>query len=166
MVLKMNEPNASGVSVAGKTNASASAGEAEGIVILLKKILIQIGKALLLLLVWVALAPVYYFVSEVAQANLSARTLANIFLPLFWIPIFWAARKLYGIKAQKVCFWVFLPLVSIGLLAELGYLLSAQRMGNINSGEMIMPMLAKVGMTILVATSEGSKIRPRKQAEK
>ena len=140
-------------------------GDAGGLVFF-KKILVHIGKALLLLLVWIVLAPVYYFISEVAKENISARILANFFLPLFWMPVFWAARKLYGIKAQKVCFGVFLPLVSIGLLAELGYLLSAQRMGHINSGEMIMPMLAKLGMTLLVATSEGSKINPRKPAEK
>lgn len=162
----MNEPNASGVGVADKSNAITSTGYAKGPAYLLKNILIQIGKALLFLLVWVVLAPGYYFVSEVAQENLPARALANFFLPLFWMPVFWTARKLYGIKAQKVCFWVFLPLVSIGILAELGYLLGAQRIGHINSGDMIMPMLTKLGGTLFVATTEGSKINPRNPTEK
>ena len=148
------------------TNANAEIGNAEGLVILPRNILIHIGKALLLLLVWIILSPVYYFVSAVAQGNLSARSLANFFLPLFWLPVFWAARKIYGEKAQKVCFWIFLPLVSIGLLAELGYLLDAQRMGNITMGDMMMPMFTKLGGTLLVASTEGSKIKPRNQAEK
>ena len=85
---------------------------------------------------------------------------------MFWIPVFWTIRKLYGINAQKICFWVFLPLVSIGLLAELGYLLDAQRMGHINFGDMVMPMVTKLGGTLLVATSEGSKIKPHNPSEK
>lgn len=138
---------------------------ADRLVIMPRYVLIHIGKALLLLLVWIILAPVYYFVSEVAQENLSARTLANFFIPIFWLPVFWATRKLYGIKAQKICFWVFLPLVSIGMLAELAYLLNAQRMGHINSGDIVMPILTKLGGTLLVATTEGRKISPRKPAE-
>jgi hypothetical protein len=158
---KLSESHSATQRNLANTNANADIGNAERLVILPRNILVHIGKALLLLLVWIILAPVYYFVSEVAQENLSARTLANFFLPLFWLPVFWAARKLYGIKAQKVCFWVFLPLVSIGILSELGYLLDAQRMGHINSGDMVMPMLTKLGGTLLVATTEGSKIKPR-----
>ena len=113
----------------------------------------------ILVLVFIVLTFFYYLMCEIAKGNIQIRYFANFVAPYFSLPIFSLLGKMYGIKVQKVYFWVFLTLTSIGVLSELGVLIEANALREISTSQLAFAMLAKLGGIASVAVIQYDKIK-------
>ena len=124
-----------------------------------KSIFLHIGKAAILFLFILFLSFLFTLFSHVAQTSLTARSIANFFVTFFWMPIFWASRRLYGVKAHKICFWIFIPLVTFGTISEGAVLIHIHDLQNVPWDQLVMPMLAKIAGTLCVVFIEADNFK-------
>jgi len=110
----------------------------------LKKIGIHTGKCVIVFVVLVIVGNIYLFVCKSCESSLTARGLVNIVLPAVWIPIAATLGLLYGSRAKKIAYRIFIVMIPISFLSECGQMHDSRILGQSESIDWLFPFVGKV----------------------